>query len=315
MKAFVVAVGDANVDLIAPVESFPGKGGEVSTDKLHKCAGGSAANLCVALARLGQDSRFIGRVGDDPLGHFLIDNFRKEKVDIGQLQIDEKVGTGLQFIAITRDGERTMYGFRGANIYLSVDEIDMGCVKSSRILHISGYALLSDPQRKTTIKILKVAREAGALVSLDVGVLPATRVANRVRSILRSVNILFLGEREASALVGTKKPEKAAKALLKFGPKIVALKLGRKGCLIMTEMEKIRSPAFPIKVVDTTGAGDAFDAGFLTGVIGEWGLKRAARFANAVGALSTTKIGAQSALPNMQEVKRFLRRFGNAEVA
>ena len=314
MKASVVAVGDANVDLIAPVESFPGKGGEVSTGKLHKCAGGSAANLCVALARLGQDSRFIGRVGDDSLGRFLIDNFRKEKVNISQLQIDEKVGTGLQFIAITRDGERTMYGFRGANIYLSADEIDMGSVKNSRVLHISGYALLSDPQRKTTIKILKVARGAGALVSLDVGVLPATKVANRVHSILRSIDILFLGELEVSALVGTKKPEKAAKDLLKFGPKIVALKLGRKGCFILTEMERVRSPAFPIKVVDTTGAGDAFDAGFLTGVIGEWGLKRTARFANALGSLSTTKIGAQSALPNRREVKRFLRRFGNEEV-
>jgi len=315
VKASVVAVGDANVDLIAPVESFPGKGGEVSTDKLHKCAGGSAANLCVALARLGLNSRFIGRVGDDLFGHFLIDNFRKEKVDISQLQIDQKVGTGLHFIAITRDGERTMYGFRGANIYLAADEIDMAPVKSSRILHISGYVLLRDPQRKTTMKILKVARGAGALVSLDVGVLPATRATNRVCSILRYVDILLLGEREASALVGTKKPEKAAKDILKFGPKIVALKLGRKGCFILTEMERVRSPAFPIKVVDTTGAGDAFDAGFLTGVIGKWGLKRTARFANAVGAISTTKIGAQSALPNRREVERFLRRFGNTEVA
>jgi len=315
VKTSVVAIGDANVDLIAPVESFPGKGGEVSTDKLHKCAGGSAANLCVALARIGLNSRFIGRVGDDPFGRFLINNFRKEKVDISQLQIDKKVGTGLQFIAITRDGERTMYGFRGANIYLSADEINMNPIKSSRILHISGYALLRDPQRKTTIKIFKVARGAGSLVSLDVGVLPATRATNRVCSILRYVDILFLGEREASALVGTMKPEKAARDLLKFGPKIVALKLGRKGCFILTEMERVRFQAFPIKVVDTTGAGDAFDAGFLTGVIGEWGLKRTARFANALGALSTTKIGAQSALPKRREVKRFLGRFGNAEVA
>ncbi len=309
MKASVVAIGDANVDLIAPVESFPSKGGEVSTDKLHKCAGGSAANLCVALARIGLNSRFIGRVGDDPFGHFLIDNFRKEKVDISQLQIDGKVGTGLQFIAITRDGERTMYGFRGANIYLAADEINMNPVKSSRIFHISGYALLRDPQRKTTIKILKVARGAGALVSLDVGVLPATRATNRVCSILRCVDILFLGEREASALVGTSKPEKAARDLLKFGPKIVALKLGRKGCFILTEMEKVRFPAFPIKVVDTTGAGDAFDAGFLTGVIEKWGLKRTARFANALGSISTTKIGAQSGLLNKRGVKRFLGRF------
>ena len=116
--------------------------------------------------------------------------------------------------------------------------------------------------------------------------------------------------------MGTKKPEKAAKDLLKlFGPKIVALKLGRKGCFILTEMERVRFPAFPIKVVDTTGAGDAFVAGFLTGIIGEWSLKRTARFANALGSISTTKIGAQSDLTNMREAKRFLRRFGNAEVA
>lgn len=80
-------------------------------------------------------------------------------------------------------------------------------------------------------------------------------------------------------------------------------------------MERVRFPVFPIKVVDTTGAGDAFVAGFLTGVIGGWGLERTARFANVVGAISTTKIGAQSALPNGREVKRFLRRFGKTEVA
>lgn len=314
MKAFVVAVGDANVDLIAPVESLPTKGGEVSTDKLYRCAGGSAANLCVAVTRLGLNSRFIGRVGDDHLGRFLIDNFRKEKVDISWLQIDKEVGTGLQFIAITKDGERTMYGFRGANIYLSADEIDLSCVKNSRILHISGYALLSDPQRKTTMKILKVATGAGAIVSLDVGVLPAVRATNRVRAILRSVNILFVGGREASAMVGTKNPKTAAKDLLKLGPEIVALKLARRGCFILTETEKVRYPAYPIKVMDTTGAGDAFDAGFLAGVIEGWELKRVARFANAVGAISTQKIGAQSALPNRREVKRFLRKSENAEI-
>jgi sugar/nucleoside kinase (ribokinase family) len=128
--------------------------------------------------------------------------------------------------------------------------------------------------------------------------------------ILRSIDLLFLNEVEARLLVGIKNPEEAARRALKMGPKIVALKLGKKGCTILTKKGKIHSPAFDVKVVDTTGAGDAFDAGFLASVVKGWDLKKAARFANAVGALSAMKVGARSALPNRKEVKGFLRRWG-----
>lgn len=143
----------------------------------------------------------------------------------------------------------------------------------------------------------------------------AIKTADRVRRALKFVDLLFLNEIEAKLLTDIKNIEKAAKHTLKMGPKIVALKLGKKGCIILTEEKKIYSSAFNVKVADTSGAGDAFDAGFLTGVIKGWDLKKAARFANAVGALSTMKVGARSALPNRREVRRFLRRFGSTKIA
>lgn len=307
MKLSVVAVGDANVDLIAPIASLPGKGGEVWIQRLERHAGGSAANLSVAISRLGLSSGFIGRVGDDPFGHFLIDEFKKERVDIGQLQIDKEVGTGLMFIAITEEGERTMYGFRGANVNLSAGEIDVGYVKNVDVLHISGYTFLSEAQRKAALELLEAARAAGVFVSLDVGVLTAMEAADRVRSILRSIDLLFLNELEAERLARIEDPEKAAESILESGVRTVALKRGSRGCFILNREQRVRSPAFRVNVVDTTGGGDAFAAGFLVGIIEGRGLEEAARFANAVGALAVTKAGARSALPVRQEVEEFLK--------
>lgn len=315
MRVSIVSVGDANIDFIAPISFFPKKGGEVLIDRLERRAGGSAANLSVAVSRIGLRSGFIGRVGADSFGHFLKDEFRKEKVDVSQLQVDEKVGTGLTFILVTEEGERTMFAFRGANAHLSANEIDMSYVQNAEAIHISGYSLLNDPQRGAALDAIKKVEEAGAFISFDPGIPATIKIADRVRWVLKFVDLLFLNEIEVKLLTGIKNIEKAARSALKMGPKIVALKSGKKGCIVLTKEKKIYSPAFSVKVADTSGAGDAFDAGFLTGVIKGWDLKKAARFANAVGALSTMKVGARSALPNRREVKRFLRRLGNAKVA
>lgn len=309
MKRSVLAVGDANVDLIARITLFPKRGGEVLLERLERRAGGSAANFSVAVSRLGLSSGFIGRVGDDSFGRFLIDEFKREKVNVDQLQVDKEIGTGLTFILVTEDGERTMFGFRGANVYLSADEIDASYVQNADVLHISGYSLLRDPQRGAALKILDRAKRAGTFISFDAGILPTMKVANLLRTVLRSVDLLFLSETEAKLLMGVKNPEKAARCALKLGPKIVALKLGERGSLVLTEGKEIRSPAFDVKVADTTGAGDAFDAGFLIGVTEGWDHEKAARFANAVGALSAMKVGARAALPTIGEVEGFLRRF------
>jgi len=308
MKVSVVAVGDANIDLVAPTKSLPIKGEEVLVEKVEMCPGGSAANLSVAVARLGVSAGFIGRVGNDFLGQFLIKQFEKENVDISQLQVDDKVGTALLFVIVTENGERTMYTFRGANVYLSSEQVDMDYVRNADILHVSGYTLISDPQRNTALQILDTAKKAGVFISFDVGVLAPVKAASCVHSILPLIDLLFLNELEATSLMGIKPPESAAESILSLGPEIVALKLGERGCLVLTKRKRFHSPAFKVEVMDTTGAGDAFDAGFLLGIKEGWTHEKTARFANAVGALSVTRVGAWSALPTRQEVEEFIRK-------
>ncbi|MCS7131808.1 MAG: carbohydrate kinase family protein, partial [Hadesarchaea archaeon] len=195
--------------------------------RLEWRAGGSAANFSVAIARFGHSSGFIGRVGDDALGRFLVEDFKRERVDISQLQIDREVGTGLTFVLVSKKGEKTMFGYRGANIRLSAEGLDLGYIQTAEALHISGYALLEDPQRKAALMAMKAARKAGVFISMDVGI-PAAR-AKALRSSLKSVDLLFLNEREAASLVRTRKMEDAVGRILKLGPNTVALKRGERG--------------------------------------------------------------------------------------
>jgi ribokinase len=307
MGKLILALGDANVDLIAPVKGLPEEGGEVLLRRLEWRAGGSAANFSVAIARLGLSSGFVGCVGDDAFGRFLVEDFKREGVDISQLQIDREVMTGLAFVLVSRRGERTMFGYRGANVRLSAERLDLDYIRGAKVLHVSGYALLEDPQRRAALAAMREAKEAGAFVSLDVSI-PAARGARALLSSLKLVDLLFLNEREAASLVGARRAEDSARRILGLGPTMVALKRGRKGCLVATERETLRSPAFPVRAMDTTGAGDAFDAGFVFGIVKGWGTERAARLANAAGALCAEQIGARSGLPNMRELMDFLRR-------
>lgn len=304
-RILIITMGDANVDLISSVESLPAEGEEACVRQLEMHLGGSAVNVAVGASRLGVRSGFVGKIGGDLFGRFLTERLQKEGVDISQLRTGDEASSGLIFSMITKDGERTMFAFRGANTYLSPEEIDESYIRSAKMFHLSGYSLLRNPQRKAALKALEAAREGGLSISLDPGLLTSRDAAHHVRSILKHVNQIFLDKSEAKQLIGGG-PKNAARKLLKLGPEIVVLKLGAKGCFVLTEKKCVSATAFNVRAVDTTGAGDAFDAGFLVGLGEKWDLERIAQFANAVGALQATKVGGTSAIPTRREVERFI---------
>lgn len=291
----VVALGDVNVDIIAHFDSFPVKGDDALAVSTEIHCGGSAANTAMALARMGIETSLITRVGPDSWALKVYGCLDEAGVSPSGLQRDPAAMTGMMYVVVTPDGERTILGHRGANVYTDPDAIDEDDIRNADLFHLSGYALLTDPQHSAALRALESACRHGLIVSLDPGMAMPQKALEEMRALLPVINILFPSLAEARHITGMREPEECARALLKRGVKIVALKLGCGGCLVASGDTLFHVPGFAIAVRDSTGAGDSFAAGFLAGVLGDLDLRGAAVLGNAMGAMSAACIGAGSA--------------------
>ncbi len=305
-KGSVLAVGDINLDIIAPVPFYPHKGGEGVTARAEVHLGGSATNTAVVLARFGIKTYLLGRVGADPFGDYAVSLLEKTRVDISLVQRDSELLTGIMFIAVTPDGDRTIFGQRGANVNLKPISLRDAGLCELEWIHISGYSFLQEPQRSTALEILKEASEMGISVSLDVGMCAAFQAQKEIEKALPMLHVLLLSLEEARALTGEEKPEKAIEYVLSRGPKKVAVKMGGKGCLVSDGRKLKALGALPIKVVDTTGAGDAFNAGFILGELFGRGIEESGFLGNILGAMACATMGAGERLPGPEELASFL---------
>ena len=302
----VVTLGDINIDVIAHVPGYPQKGGEGLAEQGHIYCGGSAANTAIVLGRFGVDVGIIGRVGEDVLAPLALAALDEAGVDGSCIQRDPEVITGIILVAVTPDGERTMFGCRGANVRTDPALLDESYITKARIFHLSGYSLLQVPQRDAALRALEVAREAGLTVTADLGLEAVMRVSDRVKAILPKVDILFPNQAEAECLTGRRDIEGAIESLLNYGVGVVALKLGKRGCAIGRGEGMFLVPGFTVPTVDTTGAGDSFDAGLILGRLEGWGWRESALLADALGALTASVEGAGTSLAKRGEVRAFL---------
>ena len=312
----VVGIGEVLIDFVA---TKPGSYEEVAT--FQKCFGGAPMNTLVGISRLGRKSGAIAAVGEDPFGQFLIKELEKNGVDTSQVKVKKGTRTTITFVANEPEtGERTFIFYRKpwvtgtSDSSLSAEDIDFDYISKARILHVSGFALSQNPSRKAMLTAVEHARKVGVQVSFD----PTLRVdvwnsegalRRMYNRILKLSDIATFSQEEAAFIFRTDDPEKAAKAALKRGVKIVGVKLGATGALLMTaDGEKIRKAAFKVNAVDTTGAGDGWNAGLLVGLLSEWDLETCVTVANAVGAFVVTKHGAITALPYKNELNSFFLR-------
>lgn len=302
----VVTLGDINIDVISHIHHYPEKGGEGLAEQGHIYCGGSAANTAIVLGRFGVDVGIIGRVGEDVLAPLALAALAKAGVDRRCIQRDPQAITGIIIVAVTPDGERTMFGCRGANVRTDPALLDEDYIAQARIFHLSGYSLLASPQRDAALRALDVACQAGLTITADLGLEAVMRVTEQAKAILPQVNILFPSQPEAEYLTGCRNIEEAIKALLDYGVGVVALKLGKRGCAIGTNEGTFLVPGFAVPTVDTTGAGDSFDAGIILGKLEGWGWRESALLADALGALTATVEGAGTSLMERGEVRTFL---------
>ena len=300
--ADIVALGDVNIDIIAQFPFYPAEGQDALATSTEFHCGGSAANCAMALARMGFDVSLISRVGTDPLAAKAVDGLSQAGVLPDALQRDATVATGLMYVVVTPTGERTILGNRGANVLTDPQQIQEELFWDARLFHLSGYALLADPQRSAALLALEMACRHGLTVALDPGLSIFPSALDEMRALLPVVDILLPNLTEAQKLAGSSDPGDCAQALLEAGARLVVLKLGREGCLVGSQEELVHLPGFRVRTRDTTGAGDYFAAGFVAGFLSAMSYPGAAVLANAMGAAAVARIGAGASVPGAQQV-------------
>jgi len=311
----VVGVGEVLIDFVAtePVSY-------VNASAFQKCFGGAPMNTLVGVARLGSSSGAITAVGEDPFGQFLIRELEKNGVDTSRVKVKKGMRTTITFVANEPEtGERSFIFYRKpwitgtADSALSIEDVDLDYISNASILHVSGFSLSQNPSRKAVLTAVEHAKRTGVKVSFDptlrVDVWNSERTVRRLyRQMLKLSDIATFSREEAEFIFGTDNPEKAAETALKYGVKVAGIKLGADGALLKTEEgQKLYVPAFKVEAIDTTGAGDGWNAGLLVGMLKGWDLETCVTVANAVGALVVTKHGAITALPYKNELNSFLK--------
>jgi fructokinase len=293
--------------------------------------GGAPANVAVAASRLGATAAFIGEVGEDHFGKYLAQLLADEGVNTEGLKFNPQVRTTMAIIAqpTVEEAEFVFYRNPGADQTLTAEELNHSILLSSKILHIGTLSLTDEPARSATREAIRIAGGAGALISCDVNYRPAlwkdpAQALVEIERVLPEINYLKVNENEAQLLSGSvhvqagrvDELETAADVMLAKGPKLVVISLGSAGSYF-----KVRGgsgqlvKSFEVESVDSVGCGDAFVAGLLTQIVSreEVGvdldpkfLQEAVRFANGVGAITSTVKGAIPAMPKLSEVNEFL---------
>lgn len=310
----VICLGEALIDFIP-----------LDTENLtyQKAPGGAPANVAVGIAKLGGKSTFHGKVGNDVLGHFLVDTLNQYSVQTTSMLFTDEVKTGVSFVTLDSSGDRTFsfYINPSADRFLEEKELDYKLFETNKILHVGSISLISEPSRSATLKAIELAKEKGMLVSYDpnlrLDLWSSSEMAKEaIISTIPSADILKISEEELEFLTGTTDLEDGIAQLPDLP--LIVVTLGEKGSIYRFNNRTVKVPALKSKVVDTTGAGDAFVSGILY-LINESDkslkqftdkeMEEIIRFGSISGGLATTQKGAMTGLPSLEEIKVQLKHF------
>lgn len=299
----VLVAGEINPDLILTGDVLPEFGQvEKLVDSASLTIGSSSAIFACGLARLGLKVAFIGVCGKDVFGRFMLDEMQRREVDVSHVIVREDGRTGLSVILNT-GVDRAILTHPGLIAALRAADIPESLLRQSRHLHVASYFLQTNLQPGLP-SLFRRARELGLTTSLDTNYDPTEKWFG-FDELLSVTNVFLPNEREAVSLSREVNVDLAAG---KLGPRVdvLAVKLGAMGALGVRASQAIRVDSIPVKVVDTVGAGDSFDAGFIYGFLQNWEIERALRLACVCGALSTQKAGGTEAQPTLDEAMKYV---------
>lgn len=304
-EVHVVAVGSTNFDLVVKADRLPKEGESMLTTSLKFFPGGKGANQAVGIARLGAKTTFIGAVGKDMIGDFLMAGLESNAIDTTYVRRDPGRTTGCAFIMLFPNGNNSIIVDPAANFTLTPAEIERA---EEVIAKADALCTVLEIPLETIEAALKAARKAGKLTVLDAG-----PPRNCPPEILKLADIVSPNETELAHLTGEEvsgrvSAREAAEILLDLGVKTVVLKLGSDGAMLVTGKSHKHFPAYKVNAVDPTAAGDAFTAALTVQLAAGAKIDAAIRYANMAGALAVTKLGAQPSLPTKDEVDAFAEK-------
>jgi len=311
----VASFGELLIDFVA-LESGVSVG---EASGFVKAPGGAPANVAVAVARLGYKSAFLGQVGDDPFGHHLADVLRADNVDVSGLRYSTEARTALAFVSNTADGERSFSFYRNpsADMLMKPEDVALDVIDAAKIFHYGSITMISEPSRSATLKAAEYAFERDdILVSYD----PNLRMSlwgspeaakDGMLSGFDYANLVKVSDEELEFLTGGDD----IRPLWRDGLQMIVVTHGAGGSTLYTRDQSFHAPGFKVTAVDTTGAGDAFVAGLLCGILKHQEdylahMEDILRYANAGAAMSTTVRGAIPGMPTPPQIEAFLKEQG-----
>ncbi len=302
----IIGLGEVVVDWVTEIPNFPKPDEKINAISENYFSGGVTANYLVAVARLGVSCGFIGAVGDDPYGDFLIEDFRNEKVDTKFTLKRKGKKTPVNFIFVVKGEKTIIQSPHMLTTKLDPTDLEETYISKSKVLHTT----LIHP--KLSERAIKLALEYGVKISIDLESQIAQQGWNNLKKMLLNADILIPNKEGAKMITKCKNSKDAAKKLVEYGIPIVIITLGNKGALVTTEEFQKEIPAYNSEnIVDTTGAGDAFNGAFSVAYwIKNWTLEKSIKFANGAAALKIQKLGARTGMPKEAKLIQFLKENG-----
>jgi sugar/nucleoside kinase (ribokinase family) len=298
MEAFdLIAFGEVALDIIlVGVDQVPRRWAILGTAK-DACAltAGSAGYVAQCFSKLGGKASVVGRIGSDNVGRIVLDGFRTCAVSTKDLIIDREAATEISTVILYSDGNKS--SVVSGILPLRVGDFTRRGLTNGRAFHFAGFLLYPNLWGKDALSLFRMVEREGLFVSADPQMSATGAWAQPFDRILEHLDVLLLDEEEAKRISRRKRTTDAIEKLLNGGPRVVAVKSGARGCTVGCG-DRIRNfRAYNVTPVSTIGAGDAFDAAFIFGSLRNWSVEKTARFANVVGAISTTQYGCMTAIP------------------
>ena len=298
----ILVAGEINADLVLrEVTPFPALGREVLVSESELVLGSASAICASGLARLGNRVTFSGKVGDDLFGRFCLETMSRSEIEIEHVIVDKETKTGIT-VSISSGPDRALVTCLGAIAAFAADDVPDAAFEGASHLHVAGY-FLQTRLRAGLPELFRRAHRRGLSTSLDSGHDPEGEWRGGLGEALEEADLFFPNQEEIRAISGR---ADLKDALQSFGPNRVVAKLGPEGAAILDGGSMVRVPAPEVQIVDTTGAGDSFDAGFLHAWLRARPLEECLRYGVAAGSLSTRALGGTKAQPTLAELEQFL---------